>query len=121
MAVTVFLKKTSGETFEITFSDDKNPFETATVADLKDRAHPICGIPVEDIRLVYTGIQLEDDRLLSDYRIQHGSTVHVVQRLRGGGEVTHEMGEREGRNASKEQLSSFDATDTEESQSCCIF
>lgn len=76
---------------------------------------------VDDIILICSGKVLEDERLLSEYGIQDGWTVNVVRSLRGGGDVTQELGERAGRNASKEQLYGFDATETEESRSCCIF
>lgn len=72
---------------------------------------------VDAIRLEFAARILGDDWLLSDYGITHMSTIRAVRRLRGGGEETLGMGEREGRNASKEQLSSFDAT---EESSCCI-
>lgn len=75
---------------------------------------------VDQIRLIFNGEQLENERLLSQYKIQHESTVHMLKRLCGGAEDPHGMGERVGRNASKEQLCSFDATDTEDSGSCCI-
>lgn len=45
MALTIFLTHSQEKKITITFSDDENPFETATVADLKDRAHRIFGWP----------------------------------------------------------------------------
>ncbi|TWW63017.1 hypothetical protein D4764_03G0000250 [Takifugu flavidus] len=85
MAVTIFIESLNGNIYEITFSDDENPFETATVADLKDRLYRISGIPVEQMRITYGGARLADDRLLSEYGIQHESTVDLILKIREGG------------------------------------
>ena len=42
------------------------------------------GIPPDQMRLVYQGAQLEDDRTLSDYNVPTGATFQMVLRLRGG-------------------------------------
>lgn len=53
------------------------------VPNLKDIIHGRTGIPPVQQRLVFAGLQLEDGRTLSDYGVQHQSTLHLVQNLRG--------------------------------------
>ncbi|CAM9508819.1 unnamed protein product [Heterosigma akashiwo] len=42
------------------------------------------GIQVDQIRLIYSGKQLADDKALSDYNVSAGDTIHMVLQLRGG-------------------------------------
>jgi len=52
----------------------------ATVATLKQLIAVTEGIPIEEQRLLVSGITLNDSRELSDYGIKHGGTVHMVRK-----------------------------------------
>ena len=51
------------------------------------------GIPAEEQRVIYAGKQLDPNvvdgksRLLNEYGLQHGSTVFLVLRLKGGSDI----------------------------------
>mmetsp|Transcript_9123 Transcript_9123/g.11409 ORF Transcript_9123/g.11409 Transcript_9123/m.11409 type:complete len:80 (-) Transcript_9123:194-433(-) len=42
------------------------------------------GIQVDQIRLIFSGKQLADERTLASYNIAAGATIHMVLQLRGG-------------------------------------
>ena len=43
------------------------------------------GITVDQIKLIFSGKQLADDKTLESFGITAGATVHMVLQLRGGG------------------------------------
>ena len=54
-----------------------------TVFNIKLRIQKKEGIPIKQQRLVFSGYQLEDYKTLTDYKIAHESTLHLILRLRG--------------------------------------
>ena len=42
------------------------------------------GIQVDQIRLIFGGKQMADEKTLEDYSVTAGSVIHMVLQLRGG-------------------------------------
>jgi ubiquitin len=93
----VFVKTLTGKTvtLELSATDD--------IAVVKRKIQQKEGIPPDQQRLIYAGMQLEDGRTVGDYGLTIEVTVHLVLRLRGGMHHASSMRERE-EEAERKQL-----------------
>lgn len=56
-----------------------------TIEKIKEKINYKEDIPVDQIRLIFAGVQLEEGKQLYEYNIFREATIHMVLRLRGGG------------------------------------
>jgi len=57
---------------------------TDKVERIKERVEEKEGIPPPQQRLIFSGKQMNDEKIASDYKVQGGSVLHLVLALRGG-------------------------------------
>jgi len=76
--ISIKVRSLTGATYDIKISPD------ATIGELKELTCDLSGIPFDQQRLLFAGNELANDKILTDYNIMEGSTVHMVLRLRGG-------------------------------------
>ncbi|CAF1086856.1 unnamed protein product [Adineta steineri] len=74
----IFVKTLTGTSFPLYVN---SKMDVLTVKELIQDVH---GIPCDLQRLIFNRMQLEDDKILSDYDIPDEGTVHFLSRLRGG-------------------------------------
>ena len=74
----LFVKTITGSTITINIEYiDK-------VKDIKMAIQEKEGLPFEQQRIIFSGKCLADDKQISEYNIEPGSTLHMVLQLRGG-------------------------------------
>jgi ubiquitin-like protein Nedd8 len=63
-----------------TFNFESN----AKISEVKSALQEREGIQVDQIRLIFGGRQMADEKTLEEYNVQPGSVIHMVLQLRGG-------------------------------------
>eukprot|EP01071_Lankesteria_metandrocarpae_P004920 Lankesteria_metandrocarpae@DN374_c0_g1_i1.p1 len=85
VAMTIHVLTISGEEYGLNCNSND------TIENVKVLILVRVGTPIDQQRLIHGGQQLEDSRTLADYHIHDGSTIHVILRLRGGGQQEHTL------------------------------
>ncbi|KAL7374669.1 hypothetical protein ABVT39_005059 [Epinephelus coioides] len=115
MGIWINVRGIDGKLSIIDLCDTEEQLKSITVLQLKEKIIEQFGYQWQpsDLRLIYSGRELEEPALLSQYGISHMSTMHVLRRLRGGGVFTPPvtgdggMGDKDGKNRSMEAISFF--------------
>ena len=74
----IFVKTLTGKTITVATQP------AATVSKVMYKVHDSEGVSLSAMRLIFGGKQLEPGRMLAEYDVQKGSTLHLVLRLSGG-------------------------------------
>jgi len=84
----IYIKTLTGESFEL----EVDPSDT--IESMKHQILDITGVEPAYQRIIFAGKQLLEDKTVSEYNIRKESTLHVVFRMKGNGEITLSNNER---------------------------
>ena len=76
LAMQIFIKTLTGRKQQLNFEGE------STVLEVKQALQEKEGIQVDQIRLIYSGKQLSDEKTLQEYNVVAGGTIHMVLQLR---------------------------------------
>ena len=76
--IQLFIKAMTGKTTII-----KIPYGS-TIKKLKEEIKRTLGIAVDDQRLIFSAVQLENEDKLHDCGVENNNTIHLVARVKGG-------------------------------------
>ncbi len=79
-STSIYIKTLTGKSLLIHINDITNTF----IGELKLHIQNMEGIPPDQQRIIYNGKQLEEDKIISDYKPVKEAIFHIVLRLRGG-------------------------------------
>ena len=74
----LMIKTLTGKKQNFNFDPDN------TIMQVKQALQEKEGIDIEQIRLIFQGKQLVDDNTIESYKMEAGSTIHMILQLRGG-------------------------------------
>jgi ubiquitin-small subunit ribosomal protein S27Ae len=74
----IFVKTLTGKTITLDVEPSESVENVCQMIQVKE------GLPSDELRLIFSGKQLEEGRLISEYSIQKESTIDLVLRLCGG-------------------------------------
>lgn len=74
----IFIKTLTGRKQQFNFENE------TTILAVKQTLQEKEGIQVDQIRLIYSGKQLTDEKSLQEQNVAAGGTIHMVLQLRGG-------------------------------------
>ena len=86
--IKIFIKTLTGKTITLSV------WQNITILNVKTMIQDNEGIPPDEMRLIFMGHELEENRILPVYNIQDQSTLHLILRLRVG--MYHRTSGRDG-------------------------
>lgn len=82
MSIQLLIKNLTGRKYPIVVDP------LLTMAEVKATIQEKEGIDIAQMRLIYNGKQLDDNKTTQQCGLSNGSTLHLILQLRGGGGTT---------------------------------